>query len=169
LKEADLQASEAGNVEAGEIALVCFSVGETKYAAVVASICEVIRMVEITPVPDAPSFIAGIINLRGEIIPVIDLRKRLGVPSVSYGTNTVILIAEIDGKKRGVVVDGVSSVLSVPLSAVDFADTENGQSLGDISGAARLPDGVLVILDLCKLLDFEEKEQLELVAGGVNI
>lgn len=168
MKEAYLQAPEAGSMEAGEITLVCFCVGETKYAAVVADICEVIRMVEITPVPDAPSFITGIINLRGEVIPVIDLRKRLGVPAVSYSINTVILIAEIDRKKRGVVVDSVCSVVSVPLSAIDFAHTENVPSLGDISGAARLPEGVLVILDLSRLLDFEEKEQLELVASSAS-
>jgi purine-binding chemotaxis protein CheW len=154
--------------ETDEVALVCFSVGEIKYAADAGSVCEVIRMVEITPVPDAPSFIAGIINLRGRIIPVIDLRKRLRVPKVSNDLNAVILIAEIDEKKVGVVVDQVCSVLNVPGSSIDSPDSEIGHPLGDLSGVAKLPDGVLLILDFSKLLNFEEKEQLEFVASSVD-
>lgn len=151
-----------------EVTVVCFYLGEKRYGANVDQVFEAIRMVEITEVPDSPNFVAGIINLRGKVIPVIDLRKRFRIPSTSYTLGNVILVGEIEGKTVGLVVDSVSSALRIPHSAIDVLDEEISDTLGTIEGIAKLPDGLLLILDFDKILDFEEKKELELVAGSVG-
>jgi len=151
-----------------EVAVVCFYLGEKRYGANVHQVFEAIRMVEITEVPDSPNFVAGIINLRGKVIPVIDLRKRFRIPSTSYTLSNIILAGEIEGKTVGLVVDSVSSVLRIPYSSIDVLDEEISDTLGTIEGIAKLPDGLLLILNLDKILNFEEKKELELVAGSVG-
>lgn len=167
MRAANLQSIPQVTEISEEVTVVCFSLGEKKYGADVQQVFEAIRMVEITEIPDAPSFVAGVINLRGKVIPIIDLRKRFRIPSVSSSPGNVILIAEIEGKTVGLIVDGVDAVLTVPRSSVELPE-EIDHSLELTEKIVKLPEGLLPILDFEKILDFEEKKELELVAGSVG-
>jgi purine-binding chemotaxis protein CheW len=115
-------------------------------------------MQAITKMPQAPAFVDGITNLRGSVVPVIDLRTRFGLPRQESSKETRIITIVMDGTKIGMVVDGVSEVLSVPDDSIEppppMVTTVNSAF---IKGIAKLADRLVIILDLGKVLTIEEK------------
>lgn len=101
--------------------LLTFRLDDQEYALHIADVVQVVRMVAITPAPKAPEIVEGMINLRGKVIPVIDLRKRFDLLLKPYGLNNHLLIAQTDGRVMALIVDVVNEMQSVPASSLDFS------------------------------------------------
>ncbi len=136
-------------VEVDEKQLVIFDLAEETYGVDIISVREIIRMQEITKVPRTPEFVEGVINLRGKVIPVIDLRKRFGFRQAEATKDTRIVVVDIGGNDIGVVVDAVTEVLRLSADAVEpptgvitTADSEY------LLGIAKLESRLIILLDL---------------------
>lgn len=143
------------------IQLVTFSIGEEEFGVDILKVQEIIRTMEITRVPRAPEFVEGVINLRGKVIPIIDLRRRFGLPTRDHDQNTRIIVIEISSMVVGFVVDSVSEVLRIPEGTVEPPPpVVSGLESEYISGVGKLEDRLLILLDLDRLLSGDEQEQL---------
>jgi len=146
-----------------------FSLAKEEYGIVILKIKEIIGMMPITTVPRTPPFIKGVVNLRGKVIPVVDLRLKFGMQEISYTERTCIIVVEIAGPRStvpmGVVVDSVSDVLNIETS--DIEETPDfGTELDTkyILGMAKISGGVKILLDIDKVIGPEEVPVLEKVA-----
>jgi purine-binding chemotaxis protein CheW len=149
-----LNETQAGSSEA--IQLVVFKVDKSEYALPVSNVGEILRMVAISPVPEAPEWLPGVINLRGRVIPVIDLRTRLGLPAVPVSINTPILVTEAQGHTVGLVADAVTELLTVPLD--DIAPPDELASHGNtVESVARAGERLILIFDLDNVCAGSEK------------
>lgn len=146
-----------------------FTLAEEEYGIGILKIKEIIGMMPITTVPQTPEFVKGVINLRGKVIPVIDLRLRFGMDSIDYTERTCIIVVEIEGStgtiQIGIVVDAVSEVLNIK-----GEDIENTPTFGTkldteyILGMAKMGGGVKILLDIDKVLSEGEIASLEKAA-----
>ena len=146
-----------------------FSMANEEYGIGILKIKEIIGMMPITTVPQTPDFVKGVINLRGKVIPVIDLRLRFGMEAIDYNDRTCIIVVEIEGSAStiqiGIVVDAVSEVLNV--NADDIEDTPAfGTSLDTdyILGMAKMEGGVKILLDIDRVLNTGEIAAIEATA-----
>ena len=141
--------------------LVTFSIGEEEFGVNILKVQEIIRTMEIAKVPRAPEFVEGVINLRGKVIPIIDLRRRFGLAPKAHDKNTRIIVIEINNIIVGFVVDAVSEVLRRPASTVEPPPpVVAGVDSDYISGVGKLQDRLLIMLDLDKLLSSEDMDML---------
>ncbi|MBU0549474.1 MAG: chemotaxis protein CheW [Candidatus Omnitrophica bacterium] len=146
-----------------EYQLVVFNIGEEEFGVDIAQVREIVRLLGITYMPKAPAFIEGVVNLRGQIVAIIDLAKRLGLPSSPRGETTRIIIIEIAENTVGMIVDSVSEVLR--LSSEDMEDVpgliETEVPEHYIRGVGKLKDRLLVLLDLDHVLTHDEVQRVE--------
>lgn len=143
------------------IQLVTFSIGEEEFGVNILQVQEIIRTMEITNVPRAPEFVEGVINLRGKVIPIVDMRSRFGLGSKEHDKYTRIIVIEIDMIIVGFVVDSVSEVLRIPRNSVQPPPpVVAGMDSEYIDGVGKLEDRLLILLDLDSLIDNEEMEAL---------
>lgn len=142
--------------------LVSFVIDKEEYGIDILNVQEIIRSVEISRVPNAPEFVDGVINLRGKIVPVLDLRKRFGKPARSKDKDTRIIVIELGDKVVGFIVDKMKEVIRIPQSIIE-APPELSLDVNTkyITGIAKLEDRILVLLDLVQLLDGNEQAQLK--------
>lgn len=141
--------------------LVTFSIGEEEFGVDILKVQEIIRTMEITKVPRAPEFVEGVINLRGKVIPIIDLRRRFGLDFKDHDKDTRIIVIEINNIVVGFVVDAVSEVLRIPTNTVEPPPpVVAGVDSDYISGVGKLQDRLLILLDLDKLLSSEDLDML---------
>ena len=141
--------------------LVTFSIGEEEFGVNILKVQEIIRTMEITKVLRAPDFVEGVINLRGKVIPIIDLRRRFGLAPRGHDKNTRIIVIEINNIIVGFVVDAVSEVLRIPASTVEPPPpVVAGVESDYVSGVGKLQDRLLIMLDLDRLLSSEDMEAL---------
>ena len=141
--------------------LVTFSIGEEEFGVDILKVQEIIRTMEITRVPRAPEFVEGVINLRGKVIPIIDLRMRFGLTSREHDKHTRIIVIEINNMVVGFVVDSVSEVLRIPANTIEPPPpVVSGLESEYISGVGKLADRLLILLDLDRLLSTEEVDRL---------
>lgn len=141
--------------------LVTFSIGEEEFGVDILKVQEIIRTMEITKVPRAPEFVEGVINLRGKVIPIIDLRRRFGLDFKTHDKDTRIIVIEINNIVVGFVVDAVSEVLRIPANTVEPPPpVVAGVDSDYISGVGKLQDRLLILLDLDKLLSSEDLDML---------
>lgn len=136
-----------------EIHIVGFRVGRETYGVPITSLHEIVRVPEITAVPDAPDYLEGVINLRGKIVSVVDLRKRFGQPSTGFNRRNRILVVEHRGRLAGMIVDSASEVLKVPESKIEPAPSmmqEGG--LDCVTGLAKYEGRLIILLDISKVL-----------------
>jgi purine-binding chemotaxis protein CheW len=138
-----------------ELHIVGFQIGRETYGVPIGSLHEIVRVPEITAVPDAPDYMEGVINLRGKIVSVIDLRKRLGVTEVVSGKRNRILVVEHDGRLCGLMVDSASEVLKIPATDIEPSSTvfQDG-GLNCVTGLGKYRGRLIVLLDVAKLLEF---------------
>ena len=137
--------------------LVTFSIGEEEFGVNILKVQEIIRTMEITKVPRSPDFVEGVINLRGKVIPIIDLRRRFGLRSRPGDKDTRIIVIEINSIIVGFVVDAVSEVLRIPASTVGPPPpVVAGVESDYISGVGQLADRLLIMLDLDRRLSSED-------------
>lgn len=142
--------------------LVTFVVGEEEFGIPILSVHEINRMLEITRVPQSPPFVEGVINLRGRIIPVINLRERFGLPKTEIGKDSRIVVVEISNRIIGFTVDRVNEVLRVPQDVVDDApDMVGGIDSAYIEGVGKLDDRLLILLSLERLFGSTDLDALE--------
>ena len=146
-----------------------FTLADEEYGIGILKIKEIIGLMQITTVPQTPEFIKGVINLRGKVIPVVDLRLRFGMDSMDYTERTCIIVVEIQGTNGsvqiGIVVDSVSEVLNI--RGEDIEDTPAfGAKLNTdfISGMAKTEENVKILLDIDRVLSAQELESLEKAA-----
>jgi purine-binding chemotaxis protein CheW len=137
-----------------ELHIVGFQVGRETYGVPITSLHEIVRVPEITAVPDAPDYMEGVINLRGKIVSVIDLRKRLGEKQVKSGRRNRILVVDHNGRLSGLIVDSASEVVKIPASDVEPSPTSLHEGgLNCVTGLAKYQGRLIVLLDMTKLLD----------------
>lgn len=147
----------------GEVVqIVSFRLSNEEYGVDISQVQEIIRMVEITHVPRAPRFMEGVINLRGQLIPIIDLRTRFGMPRTEQTKSTRIVVTEIGAKRVGMVVDSVSEVLNIPMEHVEDApDMIAGVGTEYIQGVGKVNERLVILLDLTMVISGEERAELE--------
>lgn len=139
------------------IQLVTFRLKDETYGIDVMQVQEVLRVSEIAPVPGAPSFVLGIINLRGNVVTVIDTRTRFGLPPAERDDASRIVIIESDQQVVGMLVDSVAEVVELRQSQIDAAPSIGSEeSSRYIQGLASLDDDLLIVVDLNRLLTEEE-------------
>lgn len=133
--------------------LVTFRLGREEYGVEISSVQEIIRAIDLTQVPGAPVHVRGVINLRGKIIPVVDLRKRLGMPEVEDSEEQRIIVIDIRNKRIGMLVDGVSQVIKLSSSVVEEIP-EEAISINQnyIEGVGKMDGRLIIILDLNRCL-----------------
>jgi purine-binding chemotaxis protein CheW len=151
-----------------DLQIVGFRIGNETYGVRIGSVREIVRVPEITAVPSAPDSIEGVINLRGKIIPVMDLRKRFGLTEITTDKKNRILVVEVDNKLLGLIVNSASEVLKIPPSEIEapgsvFADGESGY----VTGVGKLKGRLIILLDISKLLHRPELKRLEEAAETV--
>jgi purine-binding chemotaxis protein CheW len=136
-----------------ELHIVGFQVGRETYGVPITSLHEIVRVPEITAVPDAPDYLEGVINLRGKIVSVMDLRKRFGEKGVSLTKRNRILVVEHTGRLAGLIVDSASEVLKIPADDVEAppAVFQDG-GLNCVTGLGKVKGRLVVLLDMSKLL-----------------
>lgn len=132
-----------------EIQLVVFKLGREEYGVSILQVQEIKRITEITRVPNTPDYIKGVINLRGSVLPVIDLKKRLNLPQQASTEDTRIIIVKVEELSIGMVVDAVSEVLTISQQNVDSPEVVAGSvSANYLSGVGKLEDRLLILLNL---------------------
>jgi len=138
--------------------LVTFNLDNEEYAVAILKVQEIIRMKEITRVPNSPAEVEGVINLRGKVIPVVDLRKKFGLAGKENDEQSRIMIMDIQGITMGLVVDSVSEVLRIPSSTVEpTPPMASNISAEFIKGIAKLEDRLIILLDMDRLLGRAEE------------
>ena len=143
--------------------LVSFNLGNEEFAIDILRVQEINRMVEITKVPKSPDFVEGVINLRGKVIPVIDLRKRFSLEAAEHTKETRIVVVDIEGKVIGLIVDSVSEVLRLPEDTIEPPPpiVAGGVDSEYIQGVGKLDDRLLILLDINNIFSKEENEALD--------
>lgn len=133
-----------------------FGVEKENYAVNIAHVTEIVGIQRISEVPDVPHFIKGVTNLRGQVIPVMDMRLRFNLPWREYDDRTTIIVLELEGVSTGLVVDRVNEVLDIQPQQIDPPPTwhKNGHQ-GVISGLGKMDDSVSIILNVPRLLSEE--------------
>ncbi|MCZ6680349.1 MAG: chemotaxis protein CheW [Candidatus Poribacteria bacterium] len=148
-----------------ELQVVGFELGSEKFGVDILTVREIIPVGSITRVPNAPDFVEGIINLRGEVIPVIDLRKRVGIEQSEFQKSTRIIVVELDEQQVGFIVDVVSQVLRIATDTVEPPpEMVMGTGSEYIKGVARVADKLLMFLDLKRVLSQTEQTAVQGVA-----
>ena len=142
-----------------------FILAEEEYGVGILKIKEIIGMLPITSVPQTPDFVKGVINLRGKVIPVMDLRLRFGMMSIDYTERTCIIVVEISGQAGtilvGIVVDAVSEVLNIKGDDIEKTPTFGTKLNTDyILGMAKMEGGVKILLDIDQVLSSDELSML---------
>ena len=151
-----------------ELQIVGFRIGNETYGVRIGSVREIVRVPEITSVPSAPDTLEGVINLRGKIIPVMDLRKRFGHSEIKPDKKNRILVVELENKLLGLIVNSASEVLKILPSEIEapgsvFADGDSGY----VTGVGKLAGRLIILLDINKLLHRPEFKRLEEAADIV--
>jgi purine-binding chemotaxis protein CheW len=144
-----------------DLQIVTFRVGEEDFSVSILKVQEIIRMSEITKVPRSPEFVEGVINLRGKVIPVIDLSKRFGLIAAERDNDTRTIVVDCGGKVVGLIVDSVTEVLRLSKATVEPPpDIVGGVDSDYISGVGKLDDRLVILLDIDKVLNFSEQALL---------
>ncbi|MDP5032718.1 MAG: chemotaxis protein CheW [Paraglaciecola sp.] len=153
----------SNKVTAGDDVLqwVTYKLGEETYGINVMQVQEVLRYTEIAPVPGAPDYVLGIINLRGNVVTVIDTRSRFGLPSSEISDNSRIVIIESDEQVVGIMVDSVAEVVYLRSSEIDSApNVGTEESAKFIQGVSNRDGQLLILVDLNKLLNDDEWDEI---------
>ena len=126
-----------------------FAVGDEHYGVGISAVTEIVGLQQIMGIPDVPAFIKGVINLRGKVVPVMDVRLRFGMPERAYDERTVIIVMEVEGAPLGLIVDGVSEVLEISPDHIDTPSSFGSGRKSLVRGLGRFEDHqrVTILLD----------------------
>lgn len=144
--------------------LVSFKIGREEFGVDILRVQEIIKMLQITSVPNTSDFIEGVVNLRGKVIPVVDLRTKLGIVKKVHDKDTRIVVVELDDKTVGFIVDEVNEVLRIPKSITEAPPEMVSTIHSDfITAVGKLEDRLIILLDLEKTLSTNDIRELESV------
>jgi purine-binding chemotaxis protein CheW len=145
-----------------DIQIVGFRIGRETFGLPIAMVREIVRVPEITSVPNAPDYIEGVINLRGRIIPVVDLRKRFGEKVIEPSKRNRIVVVELESRAIGLIVNSASEVIKIPPSDIEAPHSvfQEGE-LNYITGVGKFRGRLVMMLDLSKILQRGELRRLE--------
>jgi purine-binding chemotaxis protein CheW len=148
-----------------ELQVVGFRIGRETFGLPISMVREIVRVPEITSVPNAPDYIEGVINLRGRIIPVVDLRKRFGQKSIEASKKNRIVVVEIGLRAFGLIVNSASEVLRIPPSEIEEPNNvfQEGE-LDFVTGVGKLHGRLVILLDVSKILKRGELNRIDEVA-----
>lgn len=150
----EVQAEPSDSIET---MYLTFPVGDELYGVSIGLVTEIVGLQKIMQVPDVPDYIKGVINLRGKVIPLMDVRLRFGMVEREYDDRTVVIVLQINDAPVGLVVDGVNEVLDIPDSQIDRANSFSGnENRSLVLGLGRLEDRVAILLDVNLLLEAGE-------------
>ena len=154
---------------ADEIQLVVFTLKQAdsicEYGVPITKVQEIIPMANPTKLPQAPDFVEGIINLRGRIIPIIDLKKRFDMGASNITAESRSVVVEVEGQTVGIIVDEVSEVLRLSTDSIESPPTVIGGITSEyLTGVGKLQDRLLILLDMDKIFSDQEKNELLLAA-----
>ncbi|MAM58806.1 MAG: chemotaxis protein CheW [Salinicola sp.] len=157
--------TNAPATDAASSEYLVFSLGDEEYAVDILKVQEIRGYENVTRIANVPDFIKGVTNLRGVIVPIIDLRLKFHLDKIEYGGQTVVIVVNVDDRIVGIVVDGVSDVMSLAPDQIKPAP-EFGVTLSSdyLSGIGSLEDRMLVLVDIEKLLTHEEMQLVERTA-----
>ncbi len=150
--------------------LVLFDLANEHYGIEIATVDGIIKMQEVVSVPHAPSFVEGVTNLRGSVLPVIDLRKRFGLAAVEATNDTRIVVVNMEGNRKvGMIVDAVTEVLTIPEDAIEptppIVSTIDSNF---IIGIAKVDERLVILLDLASVLNEREKASLKVLPDKIE-
>jgi len=153
----------------GETQLVVFVMENEEFACGINSVREVLKMIKVTPLPRSLDFVEGVINMRGDVIPVIDLRKRFELPEAERTDESRIIIVEVEEQMVGLIVDSVREVISLDNKQIQEAPNQVAGGKTDlITGVGKVDDRMLIILDLDRILTSEEQIALDDVSRAAK-
>jgi purine-binding chemotaxis protein CheW len=145
----------------GEVQLVVFKLGREEYGISILEVQEIKRMTEITRVPHTPPYIKGVINLRGSVLPVLDLRKRLNLPSIDDSDDTRIIIVKIEDLTVGMIVDSVSEVTALNQENIEPPSAVvGGVAANYLSGVGKQDDRLLILLNLDEIIGISQDSKV---------
>lgn len=140
-----------------------FRLADEDYGLEIRYVTEIIGIQKITEVPDMPGFVKGVINLRGKVIPVMDVRARFSLPERDYDERTCIVVVNVEEKSVGLVVDKVNDVASIPDGQIEPPPRADNNSCSYIQGIGKIGEEVKILLDVKRLLYEEELDQISLL------
>ena len=141
-------------VEQDYLKVIVFQLADKEYAIPVSNVQGIEKLMHITRVPKTPNFVKGVINLRGVVTPLIDLRERFGIPASTNEDTTRIIIVTLEEMEVGFIVDSANDVLDIPVNAIEAQPEVVGSNEEDfISGVAKLENRLLILLHLDKVLN----------------
>lgn len=151
---------------ARELHVVGFRIGQETFGVPIKLVHEIVRVPEITAVPDAPHYVEGVINLRGKIVSVIDLRKRFGEKELERNKKNRILVTDVEGKLVGLIVDTASEVLKIPETEVELPPAVIGEGdVNYVTGLGKLNGRLIILIDLSKVLQKGELRRIGEMTG----
>lgn len=166
-----LAAREAAETFGEVTQIVGFRLDAEEYGVPITDVQEIIRLrtVSITRIPNAPRFVEGVVNLRGRMVPVVDLRGRFGLSAVEHARSTRVVVLRLADRTFGIVVDEVTEVVRVPSNEIEMLpDLVAGPGSRFVTGVARVGDRMVVVLDLNRLFTDEEADAFDEIASGGN-
>lgn len=156
-----------GTLQAGEEQFLTFRLDGQEYGIAILKVQEIKGWDKMTPIPNSPPYVKGVLNLRGVIVPVFDLRLRFGLPEAARDAFTVIIVVNINGRMAGIVVDSVSDVINVGKEHQCAApDYEGQQNREYIKGLAQADGKLLILLDIERLVGHEVLDKAVIVGLG---
>jgi purine-binding chemotaxis protein CheW len=159
--------AEKKEISALEGKFLTFILGSEVYGIEILKVREIIGLMDITTVPQTPDYMKGVINLRGKVIPVIDLRLKFSMPEEEHTQETCVIVVEVNNTSIGIIVDSVSEV-----SDISGGDIEEAPSFGQgidtdfITGLGKVKEKIIILLDIETVLSSEELEMVEELAGS---
>lgn len=148
--------------------LITFSLAGREYAATIQQVDRVIRMRDIIPVPDAAHFVEGVINLRDKVVPVINVRKKIGLAAENFSKRNRIIIAHIEDHLVGFIVDYVNDVISVDPGSIEKPDNELKKAKY-LMGVGKIEGRLILIADIISLLSDEDRSSIEAVESRFEV
>ena len=145
----DIEQANAAIAVSTATQVLSFSLGSEEYAVEILLVREILGMRPLTPIPHAPRHVCGVMNLRGAVVPVLDMRASLSLPAVEQDHASVIIVLAVCGRTMGFVVDGVSEVITVDTATMERTPELGGRIDGDkVRGIARVGDRYVILLDV---------------------
>jgi purine-binding chemotaxis protein CheW len=145
-----------------EIKVIVFRLKDEEYGVEVNQVKSIERLEHITRVPRTPNFVKGVINLRGVVTPIVDLRRRFGIEETAYNETTRVIIVAVGEIEVGLIVDSANDVIDIPINAIEPPpEVVGGIEAVYLRGVAKLDRRLLILLNLDKVLNTEELKQLE--------
>ncbi|QQE76151.1 chemotaxis protein CheW [Brevibacillus composti] len=150
----------------GEVKVIVFRLKDEEYGVEVGQVKSIEKLEHITRVPRTPAFVKGVINLRGVVTPIIDLRNRFGLEESAYSESTRIIIVAVGELEVGLIVDAANDVIDIPVNAIEPPpEVVGGVEAAYLRGVAKLEKRLLILLNLDKVLSTEEIKQLDSFEG----